>query len=791
MFKNHLKIAWRNLIKNKVYFVINIFGLSIALTVSFLMLLWVYDEYNMDKFHTNNDQLYRVKRTIPLEAGVLDVYRSISYPLLKTAKEQIPEIKEYITIGHSFEDNLEVNNIDFRALGTFANANANLFSSFSFPIIAGDISQLDKKPETIVISERLAKRIWGNNWLKQAIGSNIHIHDNSNFTVEAVYKDFPKHSSVQNDFYYSFDQHLKDNDWLLEWANNGMQGVFLLREDANVAQVSVKLEELLHANIEKENKEGVFLQKFSDDYLYGQFDEKAQVSGGRIEYVRIFMIAAIFLLIISCINFVNLSTAYAIKRSGEIGIRKAVGAHKNTIITQFFTETTLITFISFVAASLFTWLLMPYINSITEKRLDANLLQMSIWLGILGVFTITTLLSGAYPALVISSFKPVDALKGKGQEKKNTISLRKGLVVLQFGLTILLIVAAIIVRQQVDFINQKDLGIAKDHIVSIHQGEELTEKYEVLRNELMTSEGIEDVTLVGPSPLDITASSSGIKWPGKTSEEENIEFSLLWTAYNFPDVFEIPISAGNYYREGTIDTLNIVLNESAIEIMGIQDPIGKTIEVWGKQKQIIGVLKDFHNVSLYEPIQPSVFFLDPNDAGMMFVKLEGDGIKKGIASIQSVFDKILPSVPFHYDFLDQEYAAKYKSETLTGSLTYYFAFISILISCLGLFGLATFMAKQRTKEIGIRKVLGASVKNITILISKDFLKLVLWAIIIASPIAYFFMQRWLEDFTYRIDINWWVFALAGGFALIITLLTVGFQSIKSAIANPVKSLRTE
>jgi ABC-type antimicrobial peptide transport system permease subunit len=789
MFKNYIKIAWRNLIKNKVYFLINTIGLSIALTVSFLMLLWVYDEYSMDKFHTSNDQLYRIKRTIPLEVGVLDVYRSVPYPLLKAAKEQIPEIEEYITLGHSFEDNLEVDNIDFRALGTFTNA--DLFSSFSFPIIAGDISQLDKKPEAMAISERLAKRIWGNNWSKQAIGSNILIHDNGNFTVEAVYKDFPKHSTIQNDFYYSFDQHLKNNDWLLKWTNNGMQGAFLLRKDADIAQVSSKLEELLQANTKKENKEGTLLQKFSDDYLYGQFDEKAQVSGGRIEYVRIFMIAAIFLLVISCINFVNLSTAYAIKRAGEIGVRKVVGARKSAIMSQFFTETTLITLISFIAASLFTWLLMPYINGITDKRLDENLLQSGIWLGLLGVFVATALLSGTYPALVISSFKPVDALKGKGKEKKNTISFRKGLVVLQFGLTVLLIVAAIIVRQQVDYINQKDLGIAKDHIVSIHQGKELTEKYRVLRNELLASEGIEDVTLVGPSPLDISASSSGVIWPGKTSEEENIEFSLLWTAYNFPEVFEIPLSAGNYYREGIVDTLNIVLNERAIEIMGIKNPVGKTIEVWGKQKQIIGVLKDFHNVSLYEPIQPSVFFLDPNDAGMMFVKLEGDGTKKGIASIQSVFDKILPSVPLHYDFLDQEYAAKYKSETLTGSLTYYFAFISILISCLGLFGLATFMTKQRTKEIGIRKVLGASLGNIMTLISKDFLKLVVLAILIASPLAYFFMQNWLEDFTYRIDIHWWVFALAGGFALIITLLTVGFQSIKSAIANPVKNLRTE
>ncbi len=789
MFKNYIKIAWRNLLKNKVYFLINAFGLSIALTVSFLMLLWVYDEYKMDKFHQKDDQLYRVKRTIPLEEGVLDVYENISYPLLRTAKEQIPEIEKYIMLGRSFEDNLKVDNKDFRASGTFTNV--AFFSGFSFPIILGDITQLDKKPEALAISESLAKRFWGTDWLKNAIGSNVHILDNGDFTVEAVYKDFSKHSSIQNDFYYSFEKFLSDNQWMFEWGNNGMQGVLLLRKDANHEQVSAKLNKLFQTNIEGDNKEGCFLQKFSDDYLYSQFDEKAQVSGGRIEYVRIFTIAAIFLLIISCINFINLSTAYAIRRSGEIGVRKVIGAKKNTLIGQFLIETTLITSISFVFAFIFTLLLLPGINSFTDKKLDIDFSQPGIWLSILGVFIFTTLLSGAYPALVISSFKPVEALKGQGQEKKNTISLRKALVVLQFGLTILLVVAAIIVRLQINYINEKDLGIEKEHLVSIHQDKILTEKYEVLRNELIASDAIDDVTLAGPSPLDMGASTSGVNWPGKTIEQENIEFSLLWTAHNFIDVFDIPISEGAYYREGSMDSLNIVLNQKAIEIIGLKDPIGKTIQMWGKQRQIIGILKDFHNRSLYEPIQPSIFLLDPADAGMMFVKLKAGKTKEAIASMYSTFAKVLPNIPLHYSFVDQEYAAEYKSETLTGSLAYYFALISILISCLGLFGLATFMAKQRTKEIGIRKVLGASVRSITVLISKDFLKLVLLAILIASPIAYYFMDRWLQGFAYKIQIPWWVFVLTGGFALTITLLTVCFQSIKSAVSNPVKSLRTE
>jgi ABC-type antimicrobial peptide transport system permease subunit len=289
----------------------------------------------------------------------------------------------------------------------------------------------------------------------------------------------------------------------------------------------------------------------------------------------------------------------------------------------------------------------------------------------------------------------------------------------------------------------------------------------------------------------MVASSSGVIWPGKTVEQENIEFALLWTAFNFPEVFNIPLDEGTYYREGSVDTLNIVLNQKAVEIIGLENPVGKTIQVWGKQRQIIGVLRNFHNRSLYEPIQPSVFFLDPNNAGRLFVKLKADKTQKALAVVQSTFEKVLPAVPLHYDFLDKEHAAKYKSELLTGSLASYFALISILISCLGLFGLATFMARQRTKEIGIRKVLGASLRNITTLITKDFLKLVILANLIASPLAYYFMDGWLQDFEYHVEMKWWVFVLAGMLAMVITMITISFHAIKAAMADPVKSLRTE
>jgi len=793
MLKNHIKIAWRNLTKNRGYFFINTVGLSVALTMSFLMLLWVFDEYGIDKFHSNEDQLFLAKRTIPLEENVLDVYQNIAYPMAEAAKEQIPEIEKYATLSPSYEDNLKLDNVDFRARGAYTNA--DFFSCFSFPILLGDVTQLDKKPEALAISETLAHRFWGSDWRNKALGSSVEIMDNGNFTVEAVYKDFSKQSSIQNDFYYSLDKFVSDNQWMLKWGNNGMQGVFLLRKDADVQQVSDKLNKLFQDNIRgddgNENIESCFLHKFSDNHLYNKFDERAEVSGGRILYVRLFMIAAIFLLVISCINFVNLSTAYATKRAGEVGVRKVVGAGKKTLIGQFLVETSLITLIAFSLALVFTLILLPSVNIFVDKNLEVDLLLPEVWLSILAVFTFTTLLSGAYPSLVISSFKPIAALKGKAQKTRKSISFRKALVVFQFGLAILLVVAAIVVKLQINYINEKDLGVAKEHIVSVHQDQKLTEKYEVMRNELISSDAISDVTLVGPSPLEMYGSTSNVVWPGKKMEQQTIEFSLLWTAHNFIDIFDIPVSEGTYYREGSKDTLNIVLNERAIEIMGIEDPVGKTIQLWRKPRQIIGVLKDFHNRSLYEPIQPAVFLLEPDNAGMMFIKIKGGKTKEAISAMETAYAQILPDIPLHYSFMEDEYAEQYKSETLTGALASYFALISILISCLGLFGLATFMAKQRTKEIGIRKVLGASIASITSLISKDFLKLVLMAFLIASPIAYYLMNGWLQDFTYKIKISWWVFALTGGIAMIITLLTIGFQSVKSAMANPVKSLRTE
>ncbi|MBK8501110.1 MAG: ABC transporter permease [Saprospiraceae bacterium] len=757
------------------------------------MLLWVNDEWKIDKFHTNADRLYRVKRTIPLEGNALDVYAGVSYPMLKAAVQEFPEVERYIPIGHTFEDNLQIENHVVRASGTFANA--AYFQSFSFPILQGDITQLDKKIEAMAVSTSLAKQLFGETWQTTALGKTVHIHDNGDFTIAAIFANFPNASSLKNDFLFSFDAHLKANEWMLEWTNNGMQGALLLAdENTNPDIVGDKLEKLFQTHQKGERKEGCFLQKFEDHYLYSDFNERAEVSGGRIEYVRIFLAAALLLLIISCINFVNLATARASKRAKEVGVRKTIGASRKTLMSQFVIEAFVITSISVCLALLTTRLLIPAASQLTDKSLSLEYSTPSLWITVLSITILTGLMAGAYPAFMLSAFRPVNVLKGKIIEKTGDVSFRKGLVILQFMLSLLLIVGALVVRAQIQYIQQAHLGIDKDNLLVIHQDAKVTEKYAVLRQQLEDSENILGVTVAGPSPLDMQASTSGVSWPTKRSDQENIEFCILWTAHNFPDVFNIPILAGRYYRENEDkDTTHIVFNERAIDIMELgDDPVGQTIQWWGKPRQIIGVFKDFHNRSFYEKIEPAAFLLDPENAGNLFIKARGNAVPEAIAAVQKTFKEVVPDVPMHYDFVDEQYRQLYNSEMLTGSLINYFALISIIISCLGLLGLINFVAEQKTREIGIRKVLGASTRSLVGLLSKDFIRLVLIAFLIAIPCSYLFLNKWLERFAYQVDTNWYlIFLLAGVSTIALTFITISFKSINTALHNPAESLRSE
>ena len=789
LFGNYLKIATRNLFRQKSYSFINISGLAIALAVTMLMLLWVQDEWNTDKFHVNGDRLFLLKQTVPYADGRVDIQHKVPFPLLQAAQNELPEVERFIAIGWDEEMTLNNEGKNFRAKGIAANV--AYFESFSFPILAGDIKGLDEKPMAIAISESLANNFFGHQWLTMAIGARINLKNVGDFSVSAVYKDFPTSSSIQQDFIYSMDNFVQRHNWMLDWRNSGVQGVLLLAENSNAEEVAQKLERMFQAKQEGDLRNGCMVQKFEDNYLYGQFDEQGKVAGGRIEYVQMFAFAALLLLIISGINFVNLATARASKRAKEVGVRKTIGAGKNSLVTQFMVEAGMITFLSVGLGLLLAQLALPQLQLITEKVLKFDYAAPMFWASIGLLILLVALLSGTYPAFMLSSFRPTEVLKGKIQAQSGSIGLRKGLVIMQFVLALLLVVGAFVIKEQVQYIQHKHLGISKDNLIVVERGAEIGSNYTVLKDKLIKAPGIDKVTIGPTTPNEIPSASSGMSWPGKRPEDQHQSFNYFWAASNFLETVELPLAAGHFYRaDAPFDTTNIVLNKRAIEVMGMEDPIGKTVQWWGQPRQIIGVVEDFHTQSLYEDIKPVVILLSTDARGLLVKAKEGE-MKTAVTSLQKVFKEVLPAEYLHYNFVDAAYQQKYKSEVLTGKLASYFAIISIFIACLGLLGLSTFLAEQKTKEIGIRKVLGASMGDLIGLLSKDFLLLVGIGLIIGVPISWYLLNDWLANFAYTIALKWWMFALPVLLAILIAGITIGVQAIRAALNNPIDALTSE
>jgi len=789
LVRNYFKIATRNLFRQKSYSFINIAGLATALSVTLLMLLWVQDEWNTDKFHVNGDRLHWLKLTIPKGDGSVNVQDKVPYLLMQAAQEELPQVERFVPIG--WDEELTLNHAEktFRAKGV--SSNAALFESFSFPVLAGQIKDLDEQQRSIAISESLAQKFFGDQWLSTAVGSTVNLNDLGDFVVRAVYENFPASSSMQHDFVYSFEHFLQRFDWMLDWRNSGAEGALLLAEGANAEEVGQKIERLYQSHLKGDLLEGCLIQKYEDSYLYGQFDAQGRVAGGRIEYVQMFALAAFLLLVISCINFVNLATARATKRAREVGVRKTIGAGKNSLITQFMIEAGVITFLSVGFGVLMAQLALPRVRMITEKSLSFDYLDPLFWSSIGLIMFIATVLSGTYPAFVLSSFRPMEVLRGKIKNQSKGIGLRKGLVIIQFVLALLLVVGAFVIKEQVQYIQNKNLGISKDNLIVIEHGEEIGNQYTVLKNTLLKAPGIDQVTVGPASPIDIQSSTSGLTWAGKQASDQHQEFRYFWAGSDFLETLEVPMAEGRFYREDApFDTTSIVLNQKAIEVMGLENPVGQTIQWWGRQREIIGVVENFHIQSLYEDIKPLGIFLSTNTTGFL-VKAKEGAMKTAIASLQNVFNEVLPEFYLHYNFVDSEYQQKYKSEVLTGTLANYFAIISIFIACLGLFGLSAFLAEQKTKEIGIRKVLGASFGHLIGLLSKDFLFLVGVGLLIGIPISWYLLTGWLTNFAYTIELKWWMFALPVLLAIFTAAITIGIQATRAALNNPIDALTSD
>lgn len=790
MFKNYFKIAWRNLVKNKLHSFINIAGLSVGLACSLLILLWVQNELSIDSFHKNGGRLYKVYER-EYYTGNIDGNYDTPGLLAEELKKVIPEVEDAVMLQEENDQTaLQVNNKILKVEGTAASA--GLFTMFSYPLLEGTPSTALNSPISMALSEKAADQFFGN--AQNAIGKTIRFDNRRDFKVTAVFKDLPENASRKFDYVISWNAWTEDHTWAANWGNSGPLTFVLLRHGADPVLVDKKIAHFRDVYI-KDNTVAYHvelgLQKFDQAYLHNHFKE-GEVSGGRIEYVNLFSIVAIFILLIACINFMNLTTARSVKRAKEVGVRKAVGALRSVLIRQFIGESLLLTAVAVVIALILMFLLLPVFNEVTQRQMQLPFNIASFWLKLIMITVVTGLISGSYPALYLSSFNPVKVLKGTTNLSTGAIWFRKGLVVFQFVLSLLLIIGTIVVSKQVSFIQNRNLGYDKENLVYVPLEGDLVSNYPAFKNEALNMPGIQNISYISDNPTNLDQQTNAVDWEGRNAGTM-ISFEHPAVGYDFIRTMKLQLLNGrDFSKYFPTDREGYILNETAIQRIGYKNPLGKFIAVNGRKGKIIGVLKDFNFRSLHEQIQPMIVeFNEKASNGNILLRTEPGKTKQALASIETLCKQFNPKFPVTYSFTDEEYQKLYRNEEIIGKLSNAFALLAIFISCLGLFGLVIFTAGQRTKEIGVRKVLGASVRSIIQLMSADLLKLVFIAILIASPLAWWGMNIWLNDYAYKIHITWWMFASAGGLVILIAALTISFQAIKAAVANPVKSLRTE
>ncbi|MEO9474448.1 MAG: ABC transporter permease [Cyclobacteriaceae bacterium] len=782
MIKQHLLTTLRGFKKQKSTFIINFIGLTTGLVSALLIFLWVQDERNVDQFHEDNGRIVRVMEHQRYANG--DVFTTWSTPGILAAelKKQIPEVELASTGSWEFQRLISANEKHFKEQGIYADP--DIFQIFTLPLVSGTLETALSDLNSIVISESFAKKLFPN---EEPMNKLVKLDQEESYKISGIMKDLPKSSSMQFKYVMSAEKWRQENAWLRNWGSNGPRTYAKLAEGSSVEAVNDKISTFI-----KQRNEGsvidLFVFPFSKTYLYGNFENGIQ-SGGRIEYVRLFSIIAIFILLIACINFMNLSTAKATKKAKEVGIRKAVGADRRSLIFQYLTESILITSISVAAALVLLPVILPYFNEITGKEIKL-VYSPEFLLGLLAILLVTGIISGSYPALYLSSFQPVKVIKNEIKSSLGEIWARKGLVIFQFVLSIFLIVAVMVVYQQIDFIQNKNLGINKDNLIRFQLEGKLQEDHQAFFNELKKNPKIVDITATAHGFQGRSNNSSNISWPGKM-DDEVVLFENLRSDYNTIQTLGVTLKEGrNFSREYATDSLAIIINETAAKLMRLDNPLGAVVEVGGDKCRIIGVAEDFNYQSLKEKVAPAIFYLSDYH-NFAFVRIQSDGISATLDRLADVHSKFNPGFEFDYEFMDEAYARMYQSEERVSILSRYFAGFAVLISCLGLFGLAAFTAERRIKEVGIRKVLGASIPSLMMLLTKDFTRLVLAAILIALPLAFWITKNWLERFAFHIDLSIWFFAFAGALALFIAVLTVSSQAFKAASVNPAECLKDE
>ncbi|SIO51110.1 ABC transporter permease [Chitinophaga niabensis] len=786
MFANYFKTAWRNLLKNKFYSLVNITGLTAGLAIGIMILLWVQDELSFDKFHQQADQIYRLQNRVGTGSSV-QIWTVTNAPIALSGKTQLPEVKAFARITNNyFHANYRAGEKVFIEENTFL-VDPSFFSIFDFKLIAGNSKRPFTDDHTVVLTQKTAKRYFGD---ADPIGKVILGDNKESYTVSGVIKDFPLNSSIQGDMFFpielinKFKYATRKGSINEEWDEYNFFTYLLLEPGTNTNTLSDKLRSIHLANRPKDTDIKYLLQKIENMHLY-----QADGTNGGISTVRTFTIIALLILIIACINYVNLSTSRSMLRFKEVSMRKIFGAMRIQLFFQFIIETAILFLFSLLLSLILIYVSLPLFNKISGKEMVINFADYHIWMVILLAGLGTLAASSIYPAMLLSSFDPIRALKGKVSSGIRGVTFRKVLVVSQFTISVALITGTIIIGQQLKYIQTKDLGYDKTHVFSFWL-RDANEHAEAIRNQLMNAPGVSGVTQANGYIAMLGAQSGSNSWDGKGADQTLMMYPLS-VDKEFIPFFKLQLLEGRNFSGTPADSNHYILNETAVKQTGIKDPLGKRFKLWEVEGTIIGVVKDFHFASLKKEIQPAVFYSKPQLNNSIFVRTTGKDAAKAVAAARAIWDKHNPGIDFQYSFMDQVFNDIYKAEEGRSMLFNSFAAIAILISCLGLLGLTAYTAQVRTREIGVRKVLGASVSSIISLLTKDFIRLVLIAILIAVPVSWYAMSKWLDDFAYRTTISWMVFLVSGLIAVSIAILTISFLSIKAALANPAKSLTAD
>jgi len=789
MFRNYFLITVRNLFKNGFYSFINIAGLAIGITCSILILLWVDDEVSFDKFHSKVDRIQQVWVTASFD-GKINSWTSVPLPTYEAMKTANNHIKRSLVTDWGGQHLLTVND-DTRLYKKGYFVSEEFLEMFDFPLVAGNASQVLDDPSVIVISESTAKALFGD---EDPINKVIRLDNEHDVKVSGVVKDVAKNSSFQFDILIPWKFREKNQKWIRDnmtnWGNYSFQ-VFIELDDAKSAvDVENSIKDMLFKHGEKETKNAFFLYPMTRWRLFSNFENGVE-TGGLNDYVQMFTIIAIFILVIACINFMNLATARSERRAREVGIRKSIGSRRRELILQFIGESTFISFISFAIAVLLAQLLLAPYNQLVEKQLFIDYSSPLFWMFSFGLIFLTGIVSGSYPAFYLSSFQPVKVLKGKVNVGKGATTPRKILVTLQFGFSILLIISTFVIYQQIQLVKGRQLGYDQENLITISYTNEIEKNWKPLKLDLLASGVVEAVTKSNSAITDIN-SNNFLGWPGKP-EELRVIFTTIATEYDYTKTMGIKVIEGRDFSEDfKSDTAAILINKAGLALMNLKEPIGTELDLWDGKRKLIGVVDDVLMGDPFTPIKPMFAILNPGWIDAVTIRLKKTTDLQGsLATVQKVFEKHAPAYPFDYKFADVEFQKKFTTINLASTVASLFAGLTIVITGLGLFGLASFTAEQRTKEIGIRKVMGASVSSLVSLISKDFSILVIVSFILAAPLAWWLLNMYLERYTIRTPIEWWVFPVTGLIALAFALVIVSTQALRAARANPANSLRSE